>query len=65
MHFIDLNAQYHALKAEIDANLQSVLESAQFIGGPFVGELEEKLAAFAGREHCLTCANGTDALLAA
>ena len=65
MHFIDLNAQYHALKAEIDANLQSVLESAQFIGGPFVGELEEKLAAFAGRKHCLTCANGTDALLAA
>lgn len=65
MQFIDLNAQYHALKNEIDANIQTVLNSAQFIGGPFVEELEEKLAAFVGRKHCLTCANGTDALQAA
>lgn len=62
MQFIDLKTQYHALKAEIDANIQAVLDSAQFIGGPFVRELEEKLADFAGRRHCLTCANGTDAL---
>lgn len=65
MEFIDLGAQYRALKTEIDANIQAVLNSAQFIGGPFVRELEEKLAAFAGRKHCLTCANGTDALQAA
>lgn len=64
MHFIDLNAQYRVLKSEIDANLQAVLDSAQFIGGPFVQELEDKLAAFTGRKHCLTCANGTDALQA-
>jgi len=65
MQFIDLQAQYRALKSEIDANIQAVLDSAQFIGGPFVRELEEKLAAFVGRKHCVTCANGTDALLAA
>ncbi|MCF2595525.1 DegT/DnrJ/EryC1/StrS family aminotransferase [Pseudoflavonifractor phocaeensis] len=62
MQFIDLKAQYRALKAEIDANIQAVLDSAQFIGGPFVKELEEQLAAFVGRKHCVTCANGTDAL---
>lgn len=65
MEFIDLGAQYRALKTEIDANIQAVLNSAQFIGGPFVRELEAKLAAFVGRKHCLTCANGTDALQAA
>lgn len=62
MQFIDLKAQYQALKTEIDANIQSVLDSAQFIGGSYVKELEEKLAAFTGRKHCVTCANGTDAL---
>lgn len=62
MQFIDLKAQYHALKDEIHANIREVLDSAQFIGGPFVRELEEKLAAFTGRKHCITCANGTDAL---
>lgn len=62
MQFIDLKAQYHALKSEIDANIQSVLDSAQFIGGPQVKELEGQLAAFTGRKHCITCANGTDAL---
>ena len=62
MQFIDLKAQYRALKTEIDANIQAVLDSAQFIGGPYVRELEERLAAFMGRKHCVTCANGTDAL---
>ena len=62
MEFIDLKAQYKALKNEVDANIQKVLDSAQFIGGPFVVELEDKLAAYVGRKHCVTCANGTDAL---
>lgn len=62
MQFIDLKTQYQALKTEIDANMQSVLDSAQFIGGPFVMELEKQLAAFVGRKYCITCANGTDAL---
>ncbi|MDE7172638.1 MAG: DegT/DnrJ/EryC1/StrS aminotransferase family protein [Oscillospiraceae bacterium] len=65
MQFIDLQTQYRMLKSEIDANIQSVLDSAQFIGGPFVQELEGQLAAFVGRKHCVTCANGTDALQAA
>ena len=62
MQFIDLKAQYHALQMEIDANIRAVLDSAQFIGGPYVKELENKLADFVGRKHCITCANGTDAL---
>ncbi len=62
MQLIDLRAQYCALKTEIDANIQRVLNDAQFIGGPFIRELEERLAAFAGRKYCITCANGTDAL---
>ena len=62
MNFIDLQAQYQTLKEEINANVQKVLESGQFIGGPFIRELEDKLAAYVGRKHCITCANGTDAL---
>lgn len=62
MKLINLHLQYCALKNEIDANIQAVLDSAQFIGGPFVARLEEELAAFTGRKHCITCANGTDAL---
>lgn len=65
MQFIDLKAQYQALKPKIDANIQAVLDSAQFIGGPFVKELEDKLAAFVGRKYCISCGNGTDALQAA
>ena len=62
MQFIDLKAQYRALKAEINENIQAVLDDGRYIGGPQVAELEEKLAAFVGRKHCITCANGTDAL---
>lgn len=62
MQFIDLKTQYQALKADINSNIQAVLDSAQFIGGPYVKELEDKLSAFTGRKHCITCANGTDAL---
>lgn len=62
MQFIDLKAQYRALKDEINANIQAVLDSAAFIGGPQVKALEEQLAAYAGRKHCISCANGTDAL---
>lgn len=62
MQFIDLKAQYQALKDEINANIQTVLDSAAFIGGPQVKELEQKLAEYCGRKHCITCANGTDAL---
>ena len=62
MQFIDLEAQYQALKPAIDKNMQEVLNSAGFIGGKFVKELERELAEFTGRKHCITCGNGTDAL---
>ena len=62
MQFIDLKAQYQALKAEINANIQTVLDDGRYIGGPYIKELEEKLAAYVGRKHCICCANGTDAL---
>ena len=62
MQFIDLKAQYRALKEEINENIQKVLEEAHFISGPQVKELEDQLAEFVGRKHCISCANGTDAL---
>ncbi len=65
MQFRDLKAQYQALKAEIDAGMADVLASGQFILGKQVTELEEKLAADVNRAHCVSCANGTDALVLA
>lgn len=62
MQFIDLKAQYQALKAEINESIQTVLDDGRFISGPQVKELEEKLAEYVGRKHCISCANGTDAL---
>lgn len=62
MNFIDLQAQYRELKVEIDAGIAGVLAHGQFILGPEVAALEEKLAAFVGARHCISCANGTDAL---
>ena len=62
MEFIDLKSQYQRLKANIDAGIQRVLDHGQYILGPEVGELEEKLAAYTGARHCITVANGTDAL---
>lgn len=62
MQFIDLKAQYQALKAEINESIQAVLDDGRFISGPQVKELEEKLAEYVGRKHCISCANGTDAL---
>ena len=62
MDFIDLKTQYQRLKSEIDAGIQRVLDHGQYILGPEVAELEEKLAAYTGSKHCITVANGTDAL---
>lgn len=62
MQFIDLKAQYCSIEAEINAGIQAVLEAGQYIGGTQVKELEQKLAEYVGRKHCITCANGTDAL---
>lgn len=62
MEFRDLNKQYLENRQKIDAAIQNVLLSAQYIGGSPVNELEKKLADYVGVKHCITCANGTDAL---
>lgn len=62
MDFIDLKSQYQRLKADIDAGIQRVLDHGQYILGPEVAELEEKLCEYTGAKHCITVANGTDAL---
>lgn len=60
--FIDLKAQQARIKEKIDTAIQRVLSHGKYILGPEVDELEEKLANFVGAKHCITCANGTDAL---
>ena len=60
--FIDLKSQYKALKNSIDARIHAVLEHGAYVNGPEVVELEKTLASYVGVKHCLTIANGTDAL---
>lgn len=62
MEFRDLKKQYDVLKKEIDSNIADVVASGNYINGKQVGELEERLADYVGVKHCITCANGTDAL---
>ena len=63
IEFIDLKTQYRALQPSIDARIKKVLDHGQYIMGPEVSELEQKLAAYTGSKHCITCASGTEALL--
>lgn len=63
--FIDLKTQYQSLKSLIDKRIQTVLDHGQYIMGPEIKELEDKLAEYVGVKHCITCASGTDALLIA
>lgn len=60
--FVDLKAQYRALKPEMDAAIQSVLERSAFIMGKEHNEFEQAFAAYIGTKHCLGVSNGTDAL---
>lgn len=62
MEFRDLKVQYLKYKTEIDTAIQEVLLDANYISGKQVAELEEQLAQYVGVKHCVTCANGTDAL---
>lgn len=62
MQFRDLHRQYEALKAEMDEAMLRVAASGAYIMGPQVAELEQQLAAYVGMKHCISCANGTDAL---
>jgi UDP-2-acetamido-2-deoxy-ribo-hexuluronate aminotransferase len=63
LDFIDLKSQYAALRDDINARIQKVLDHGQYIMGPEVKQLEDKLAAYAGTRHCITVASGTEALL--
>lgn len=65
MDFIDLKTQQKRIKESLDANIQKVLTHGNYIMGPEVKQLEEKLAAYTGMKHAISCASGTDALLMA
>lgn len=62
IEFRDLKAQYNRYKPEIDSAIEEVLKNANFIGGKEVNTLESRLAEYVGVKHCLTCANGTEAM---
>lgn len=63
--YIDLQAQYRELKSSIDVRIHAVLDHGQYILGPEVKQLENRLAARVGVRHCISCSSGTDALLLA
>lgn len=62
MQFRDLQKQYQILKPDIDQAIMTVLKDGNFISGRQVVDLENILAEYVGVKHCITCANGTDAL---
>jgi UDP-2-acetamido-2-deoxy-ribo-hexuluronate aminotransferase len=62
IQFVDLAAQKERLGGAIEAGIAGVLSHGQFILGPEVAHLEQRLASFTGSRFCITCANGTDAL---
>ncbi len=62
MQFRDLKKQYQVLKEDMDKAILDAVASGAYIMGPQVKELEKQLAEYVGVKHCLTCANGTDAL---
>lgn len=65
MEFIDLKTQQARIRDKIEVRIKTVLDHGKYIMGPEIFELEEKLAAYVGVKHCITCASGTDALLMA
>ena len=62
MEFRDLKRQYQYLKSDMDLKIQEVINQTNFIQGKQVADLEKQLAEYTGTKHCVTCANGTDAL---
>jgi dTDP-4-amino-4,6-dideoxygalactose transaminase len=62
MQFVDLKAQHDALKPELDRAIAQVIDSSAFIRGPAIDEFEQKFAELIGVKHCVSCANGTDAI---
>src|SRR5256885_8181668 len=62
IQMVDLKAQYHKIKSEIDAAVIEVLESSAFINGKPVQQFADNLANYLNVNHVIPCANGTDAL---
>ncbi len=62
MHFIDLKAQQDIIRGNIEKRIATVLDHGAYIMGPEVSQLERALTDFCGAKHCISCANGTDAL---
>ncbi|MDA9202160.1 DegT/DnrJ/EryC1/StrS family aminotransferase [Flavobacteriaceae bacterium] len=62
IQMVDLQTQYQFIKPQVDAGMQEVLSSAQFINGPAVRNFQADLEAYLGVKHVIPCANGTDAL---
>lgn len=62
IEFRDLKRQYGKIKESIDHYVQEIISQAHFISGAQVQELEETLAGYVGSGHCISCANGTDAI---
>ena len=65
LQFSDLKSQYAALRESINSRIQRVLDHGQYIMGPEVKEMEDRLAAYTGARHCVSVASGTEALLIA
>lgn len=65
MQFIDLKSRHKLIKDQVYARVQTVMDHGQFILGPEVKELEQKLAEYTGSAHCVTVSSGTDSLLIA
>ena len=59
---VDTKTQYLRIKEDVDRGIQQVLDSAIYIGGKIVTDFANNLATYNGSKHCITCANGTDAL---
>ena len=62
MKFTDLQSQYNALRSLINGRIQTVLDHGQYVMGPEVAELEQRLASYTGARHCITVSSGTTAL---
>ena len=60
--FVDLKAQYQSIKSEIDPAIQTVISETAFVGGKYVEGFEKAFAEKFGVKHCISCANGTDAI---
>jgi dTDP-4-amino-4,6-dideoxygalactose transaminase len=60
--FVDLHSQYLSIKSELDDAIASVIRESAFLRGPHIDEFESKFSEKTGAKHCISCANGTDAL---